>query len=263
MAKHDKKKKSLSHKPTLNKKLLQYSLAAGATLTLAIPMNARAEIMYSGPLNIPVDNETRTIDMETFSDQEPATGEDFRFENSGSTYTYIAPGTGTATSSLAYHENIISAASDAGALMEQSTGNKYFPVSLAASNWVSSQTETENLEFRGDGYINFHVNHHSAGTSSDSYPYGNFLGKSGYIGVRFEINQKTHYGWIQFESTPNGSAGTIIDWAYESEPDTKIHVGERPEPAAIPTLNEWGLIFLAALILAEGGRRIRKKEGVA
>jgi len=224
--------------------------------------------MYSGPQNIPVDDGPRTIDMETFSDQEPASGADFIFFNYATTttgtFTYTEPLSISGENTIKGNINFIGAVSEANILVKSFEfllveEHKYMPmpVDLQGSNRVSSVTETANSYFDDYGVINYHINVHSTGTSSQSLANGNFLGNRGYIGVRFEIEPKTHYGWIQFESTPNGSASTIIDWAYESVPDTPIHI---PEPAAIPTLNEWGILILAALILAEGGRRIRKKK---
>jgi hypothetical protein len=52
---------------------------------------------------------------------------------------------------------------------------------------------------------------------------GPFFNKQGYIGVKFDIGSSNHYGWIQFKCL--GSMSTIIDWAYESTPDTPITTG--------------------------------------
>jgi hypothetical protein len=70
---------------------------------------------------------------------------------------------------------------------------------------------------------------------------GNFLGTSGYLGVRFVIDTNSHYGWIQFKSTTDASVGTIIDWAYEDTPDTPIKAGD----TGIKSFN-WNL-FLPAI----------------
>jgi hypothetical protein len=72
-------------------------------------------------------------------------------------------------------------------------------------------------------------------------------------------DETTHYGWIQFRTTYDNvqSTSQILGWAYETEPDKPIHI---EDCQAIPTLNEWGVLILAGLILAEGGRRLRKKS---
>ena len=76
------------------------------------------------------------------------------------------------------------------------------------------------------------------GTDTDSY--GNFLGNSGYLGVKFELDSTTHYGWIQFEANNVASVGTIVDWAYEDTPDKAIKAGAKKD-------FNWNL-FLPAII---------------
>lgn len=55
---------------------------------------------------------------------------------------------------------------------------------------------------------------------------GNFIGKRGYLGVRFQISGDTHYGWIQFAADEDVKNGRIVDWAYEDQPDTPIKAGD-------------------------------------
>lgn len=56
---------------------------------------------------------------------------------------------------------------------------------------------------------------------------GNFLNKQGFLGVKFEISNETHFGWIQYKANIDASIGTIIDWAYEDIPDKAIKTGEK------------------------------------
>jgi hypothetical protein len=96
-------------------------------------------------------------------------------------------------------------------------------------------------------------------------PPGNFLGKTGFIGVQFKKGNDTHYGWIHFEGPNPPTYGKIIDWGYESEPDTPILAGapkytQPTKTHTIPTLNEWGMLILMALILEEGLRRMRREK---
>jgi hypothetical protein len=64
---------------------------------------------------------------------------------------------------------------------------------------------------------------------------GTFLGKQAYLGVKFKIDNATHYGWIRYQgdTTPNTAdnatslKATVIDWAYEKLPDTPIAVGQQ------------------------------------
>lgn len=62
------------------------------------------------------------------------------------------------------------------------------------------------------------------GRSYNNYQntWGKFLGKRGYLGVRFQISGNTHYGWIQFIADEDAKNARILDWAYEDQPDTPI-----------------------------------------
>jgi hypothetical protein len=54
-----------------------------------------------------------------------------------------------------------------------------------------------------------------------------------YLGVRFEREGALHYGWVGISGYANiGQEIYIHAWAYESEPDTAIIVGQIPEPGA-------------------------------
>lgn len=58
--------------------------------------------------------------------------------------------------------------------------------------------------------------------------------RQGYFGVQFDIDGATHYGWVYLDNTFAGlGGGDIIEWAYESTPDTGIIAGVIPEPSTI------------------------------
>lgn len=80
--------------------------------------------------------------------------------------------------------------------------------------------------------------------TTDSY--GAFLGiDSGYyLGVKFEIGNNTHYGWIQYKANSDATIGTIIDWAYEDVPGKAIKTGDKKN-------FNWNL-FLPAIIAGGG-----------
>ena len=74
-----------------------------------------------------------------------------------------------------------------------------------------------------------------------------------YLGVRFERDGALHYGWVGISGYVNiGQEIYIHAWAYESEPNTAIIVGQIPEPKAALLAPASGL--LVAL------RRKRKVE---
>ena len=70
-----------------------------------------------------------------------------------------------------------------------------------------------------------------------------------YLGVRFERDGAMHYGWMGISGYANiGQEIYIHAWAYESQPDTSIIVGQIPEPGA-------GLLATASVLLVTLGRR--------
>ena len=71
----------------------------------------------------------------------------------------------------------------------------------------------------------------SATLLSADYVYP-FNGKRGYLGVEFQINEATHFGWIDVAAGDNGSYA-VYGWAYESAPDIAITAGAIPEPSSV------------------------------
>ncbi len=79
---------------------------------------------------------------------------------------------------------------------------------------------------------------------------GNFLPdipfEQKYLGVRFEREGAMHYGWVAISGyTHIGQEIYIHAWAYESEPEKAITIGQIPEPWAWLLASAGGL--LAAL----------------
>lgn len=58
-----------------------------------------------------------------------------------------------------------------------------------------------------------------------SNAYTKWAGKSGYIGVRFNLNGKPRYGWVRITVAANGSSFTIQDFAYNETPGAGIRAG--------------------------------------
>jgi len=65
---------------------------------------------------------------------------------------------------------------------------------------------------------------------------GRFVGEAGYIGVKFDLADGTHYGWIAFEGEEDASWGLVTGWAFEDTTDTPIEAGQVPEPATLMML---------------------------
>ncbi len=97
----------------------------------------------------------------------------------------------------------------------------------------------------------------------------------GYVGVAFEVNGNTHYGWIQLKIEQEvdvqaaGTGGThtasscvtIMDYAYKTAAEEMILAGEGAlDSGEIPTMGEWGLITLAFLLLSFGTVLVERRE---
>lgn len=96
-----------------------------------------------------------------------------------------------------------------------------------------------------------------------------------YVGVAFDINQKTHYGWIQLlieqdvEVLTADAPGkhraksciTVLDFAYSTLPETAIKVGVGSSGVnVIPTMTEWGMFGSLLFLLSMGTVLLLQKE---
>jgi hypothetical protein len=83
---------------------------------------------------------------------------------------------------------------------------------------------------------------------------GNFAGQpSGYMGFDFVVAGANYYGWM-YVSSPVNDAGiyaNVVEWAYESDPNTPITITAVPEPST------WALLGLGLISL------LWKREKVA
>jgi len=223
MTKEEKQTNSFS------KQLMKYSMAASGTLLLCT--HASAIPQYSGLINTTLDNSFLQVDMDGDGIKE------FKIENGHG---------GSNTGHFIIEQATISSVKNtAASIMKQaprlSTGQQIGPAnSFSAKKYK----------------LAFNI--------SDTV--GEFIGNTGFLGVKFKIGTNTHYGWIQIEGGDPPIYGKVIDWAYEDQPDTAILAGAKSSTeietkiTAIPTLNEWGIIILMALILEEGLRRMRRKK---
>ena len=230
----DKEKDANFSAASLKRRLLTYSAAAGAVLTMANP--ASAAIQYSGPKDISVNKST----PHQFIDLNGDGITDFDFPVFS---VYLPPSIinrGVAVAGYATgNDALVSAGSQ--------------PYRLGFGEMISSGAQ--------GGWLYGWLNGQFTSNGTVSYELGNFLNHSGYMGVRFGINGNTHYGWIAYEGT-GYAEGKISGWAYEDVADTAIAAGDTGT-TPIPTLNQWGIIFLMGLILMEGARRIKRTRDEA
>jgi hypothetical protein len=68
-------------------------------------------------------------------------------------------------------------------------------------------------------------------------PYGYFLGQNDrYLGVRFNINNQLHYGWVRLSCSATGGILTIKDYAYNTQVGDSINAGDMPN--SIQAINQ-------------------------
>ena len=70
---------------------------------------------------------------------------------------------------------------------------------------------------------------------------GPLVPESGYLGVRFDLPDGTHYGWVEVGVYPNSSLGYLRSYGWETTPSTPIMAGA-PEPGKTTLLILAGLI---------------------
>jgi hypothetical protein len=82
------------------------------------------------------------------------------------------------------------------------------------------------------------------------FPAGDYYAQTAFMGINFQIGSEWHYGWVrirggQFGDEPNLIPPSwILDWAYETRPDTPIFAGAVPEPSALALLVGGGMLLV-------------------
>ena len=69
-----------------------------------------------------------------------------------------------------------------------------------------------------------------------------------YVGIELSLSGGTSYGWVHFIDNPTTSpvSLTLVDWAYQSNPNVGIQAGAVPEPSAL-ALGGLGVAAMMAL----------------
>ena len=91
---------------------------------------------------------------------------------------------------------------------------------------------------------------------------GNFAyQESGYIGFDVVKNGMNYYGWISVSSPGQGGLpgdaatyGELVNWAFQTSPNTPILVGQVPEPSTVALI-----IVGASVVLLSGKRKGQEK----
>ena len=80
-----------------------------------------------------------------------------------------------------------------------------------------------------------------------------WFGKTGYVGVRINLNNNIHYGWMQLSVSSNGSV-SVLDFAYEKQAGIPIRAGEKTSGSGggnLPIAN-----FTASATTAQVGQAV-------
>jgi hypothetical protein len=127
--------------------------------------------------------------------------------------------------------------------------------SIPSGSWTSSVMSTGNDVVFGPG-------------SGAGAGWTGGVNETGFVGVRFRNASGMHYGWIRLQSNPTTGTITVLQYAYESCPNTAISVGATtggavcaaPVPKSIPVMGPlaYGLTSLALGGLGLGSLRRRR-----
>ena len=74
------------------------------------------------------------------------------------------------------------------------------------SNWTNGGTYPNLLDLRTINYTDWD-------------------GKTGYAGFKFTKDGRQHYGWYQFKVSSDGGSATLLDYAYNTRPNSAIRAG--------------------------------------
>jgi hypothetical protein len=216
--------KTTSPKSHVDCRLAAYAALATAALAAPALPEANAQIVYSGVrnINVPATTAGIYINMVTgaFGTAAATTGWDIN---------PWATGTGAAAA-WRFFPNANGTNPDGGVVVSAGTA----VLSLALGTLVGPASTF------GIGSANVPP----SGTS--------------FFGIRLfnEATSTTHFGWVQVLLPANSGTGltpgTVIDWAFESAPNTGIAVGAVPEPS---TYALFGVVAAGAMGLRAWRRR--------
>ena len=122
-----------------------------------------------------------------------------------------------------------------------SAGTVGLPVTPAGTTIDAAYASLYSLALGGRGYLNENDQGNTVigGWSSTATT-------DGFVGIELALPGGTSYGWLHFIDNPTAQSLTLVDWAYESTPNTGILTVEVPEPSTL-ALAGAGLAALLAL----------------
>ncbi len=217
------------------------SAGLGAAAIALLPLPAEAAIHYSGPQNLPVNASNTSAEVDMDNDGHA----DFTFDF----FSFI--GAGGATHNIRLIQSGPSHIDKNRRHIDVAALPANYSIRSPLANPATYYWTSTHMDILASQWW----------SSYDSGTNGDFNNKTGYIGVRFQGDCDRghyHYGWIQFSSTDD-MHGTVIDWAYEDQCDIQILAGDtgaQSQATSVPTLDQWGMMILIAMLAALGAREM-------
>jgi hypothetical protein len=84
---------------------------------------------------------------------------------------------------------------------------------------------------------------------------GYFAGRTAFAGFDLYYDGADHYGWMRIANPLPVVAGQVVDWAYQTSPNTPLLAGQVPEPATSVLL----LLGLAGGVWSQQNRRMGQR----
>ena len=217
------------------RRLRAYSAAAAGLLVLAPA--ADAAIRYSGPQSITVDSGNPLVSLD--------------IDNDGTNDFAMKYFMSSTTDSTRKGHMIMGYTESNQAIL---TGS-YPLVDNLPSQYLIKSSLSSPRTWKYAGLMDLVYS-----TETSKIEYGNFLGTQGCIGVRFQTSGGTRYGWIGYGATADAGQGTITGWAYEDTGAPIRACDTGMVTTTVPTLNQWGMMALIALLAGGAVTTLRRRE---
>lgn len=219
--------------PKLRRRIATYAAAGGAAALGA--SNAQATILYTDLPDVTLATNGATFDLDFDGD---ALGElDFQLQKSSYTTASSSTSSGNIFRRRFARANPASNLDPMRAAPMQPGG--FFSTLPGALNSGDNISLAGNFDTRSGSLTNILATHYGRyGNYPCTFSAGNFLDTSSkFLGVRFDLADGTHFGWVQLSVPYDVSFLRIEAYAWETTPGQSIDAGQTvPEPSTLSLL---------------------------